>query len=176
MTEHQKSKKKLIVLAGPTAVGKTALAIQLAKHIGTEIISCDSRQIYKELNIGVARPSDEELSQIKHHFIATHSIHDEYDAGIYSKEVNNLLQELFQKYDTVINPYRKLNALNTVGYKEMFQYFDGEWTKAHAIEKMKQHTRNYAKRQLTWFRNQDGYTEVSANIDEILLRIKQEEY
>jgi tRNA dimethylallyltransferase len=300
MTEHQKNKGKLIVLAGPTAVGKTALAIELAKHFDTEIISCDSRQIYKELNIGVARPSEDELSQVKHHFIATNSIHDEYDAGIYAKEVNTLLDELFQKHEVVImtggtglyaraatqgldplppkdeklreqlrvimesegieavqaiatsldlkpetvdftNPqrliraieiaqgepkeiaskksevnyntsyyyinrdraelydrinkrvdimidlgfekeaksviaFRKLNALNTVGYKEIFQYFDGEWTKAHAIEKMKQHTRNYAKRQLTWFRNQDGYTEVSPSLDEILLRLKQETY
>ncbi|PCJ67954.1 MAG: tRNA (adenosine(37)-N6)-dimethylallyltransferase MiaA [Bacteroidetes bacterium] len=292
------NKGHLIVLAGPTAVGKTSLAIDLAKHFDTEIISCDSRQIYKELNIGVARPSNEELNQVKHHFIATNSIHQDYDAGVYAKEVNGVLEELFKQHKTVIMtggtglyiraatqgldalppkdekvreqlnqileaegiealqtiatsfelkpssvdftnphrlirsieivqgeplipetnqvvlnydttyfyvnrdraelydrinqrvdamiqngfeqeaksvyPYRKLNALNTVGYKELFQYFDGEWTQSHAIDKMKQHTRNYAKRQLTWFRNQGSYTEISPNLDEILLRIKQE--
>ena len=65
--------KKLIVIAGPTAVGKTAVAIDIARHLQTEIISADSRQCYRELNIGVARPSEEELSAVKHHFIASHS-------------------------------------------------------------------------------------------------------
>ena len=85
--EPQKT-KRLIVLAGPTAVGKTNFAIQVAKYFNTEIISCDSRQIYKELNIGVARPSLKELSDVKHHFIASHNIHDPYDAGLYNQEVN----------------------------------------------------------------------------------------
>ncbi len=67
-------------MAGPTAVGKTTLAIEVAKHFQTEIISADSRQCFKELNIGVARPSEEELQQVKHHFIASHSVKDEINA------------------------------------------------------------------------------------------------
>ena len=281
--------KKLIVLAGPTAVGKTNFAIEVAKYFKTEIISCDSRQIYKELNIGVARPSKQELSEVKHHFIASQSIHDPYDAGLYNQDVNSLLKELFKKYDIVIMtggtglyikaateglnnlppkndqlrqqlnfilesegidaliniaksmdidgekvnlsnpqriiraieikqgkpddekeipqndfydtsyyylnrerqelynrinkrveqmlrdgfeaeaksllPNRNLNALNTVGYKEFFAFFDGELSKEIAIDKMKQHTRNYAKRQLTWFRNHGGYKEISTDVD-----------
>jgi tRNA dimethylallyltransferase len=286
--EPQKT-KKLIVLAGPTAVGKTNFAIEVAKFFNTEIISCDSRQIYKELNIGVARPSLKELSEVKHHFIASQSIHDPYDAGLYTQEVNSLLKELFKKHDVVIMtggtglyikaategldklppkndqlrqqlnliletegidalrsistsmdidetkvdlsnpqriiraieikqgkpennndlsdndfystsyyflnrerqelyvrinqrvdqmlrdgfeneaksmlPFRKLNALNTVGYKEFFAFFDGEISKDEAVNKMKQHTRNYAKRQLTWFRNHGAYKEISTDID-----------
>jgi len=285
--EHQPI-KKLIVLAGPTAVGKTSFAIQVAKYFNTEIISCDSRQIYKELNIGVARPNENELSEVKHHFIATQSIFDPYDAGIYSQEVNQLLRKLFEIHDVVVMtggtglyikaategldilppkneqlrqqlnfileteglqalqaivdsldidqsktdlsnpqriiraieikqgvtegqkpldtrfftpsyyflnrgrqelytrinqrvdqmlkdgfeaeaksllPYRKLNALNTVGYKDFFSFFDGEISKDIAIEKMKQHTRNYAKRQLTWFRNQGSYREISTDVE-----------
>ena len=281
--------KKLIVLAGPTAVGKTNFAIEVAKYFKTEIISCDSRQIYKELNIGVARPSKQELSEVKHHFIASQSIHDPYDAGLYNQDVNSLLKELFKKHDIVIMtggtglyikaategldnlppkndqlrqqlnfilesegidaliniaksmdidgekvnlsnpqriiraieikqgkpddekeippndfydtsyyylnrdrqelynrinkrvdqmlrdgfeaeaksllPNRNLNALNTVGYKEFFAFFDGELSKEIAIDKMKQHTRNYAKRQLTWFRNHGGYKEISTDVD-----------
>ena len=281
--------KKLIVLAGPTAVGKTNFAIEVAKYFKTEIISCDSRQIYKELNIGVARPSEQELSEVKHHFIASQSIHDPYDAGLYNQDVNSLLKELFKKHDIVIMtggtglyikaategldnlppkndqlrqqlnfilesegidaliniaksmdidgdkvnlsnpqriiraieikqgkpddekeipqndfydtsyyylnrerqelynrinkrvdqmlrdgfeaeaksllPNRNLNALNTVGYKEFFAFFDGELSKEIAIDKMKQHTRNYAKRQLTWFRNHGGYKEISTDVD-----------
>ena len=296
--EHQ-TKPRLIVLGGPTAVGKTALAIDLALHFDTEIISCDSRQMYKELNIGVARPSTEELDKVKHHFIATLSIHEAYNAGKYASDVNELLMELFKTKDTVIMtggtglyiqaatvgldilptanqdlreelrailadkdrginelqgmarelnvseddidyhnpqrvmraieiakmgpidqyritppieydttylyvnrdrnelysrinsrvdimvkngfetearavyPYKECNALQTVGYREFFNYFDGSWTREYAIEKMKQKTRNYAKRQLTWFRNQGDYTEVRPSLDEILIRVRK---
>jgi tRNA dimethylallyltransferase len=288
--------KHLIVIAGPTAVGKTAFAIKVAQHFGTEIISCDSRQLYKELKIGVARPSREELALVPHHFIATHSIHYNYDAGSYARDVDTKLKYLFTKHDTVImtggtglyikaategldalpqqneqlrlqlnfilnsegiealqaiaegagvprdkvdyaNPQRlsraieirqggvdqsvkkpaersykvsyyymdkdrnqlyerinkrvddmlkegfeeearilfankDLNALSTVGYKEFFNYFNGDWTRDHTIDKMKQHTRNYAKRQLTWFRNQGNYTQITSSVDDFLQRIE----
>ncbi|MFT4598597.1 MAG: tRNA dimethylallyltransferase [Bacteroidia bacterium] len=294
MTASQQN-KRLIVIAGPTAVGKTELTIRLAQYFETEIISCDSRQLYKELKIGVARPSDKELKAAKHHFIASHSIHEEYNAGKYARDVNELLQKLFTQHDVVImtggtglyikaategldllptkneklreqlnyileteglaalqsvaksmdlvdteldfdnpvrlmraieikegeiNPtesvqvpeyettylyldrdrdelydrinkrvdtmlamgledeartvhdYKDLNALHTVGYKEMFSYFEGEWTYEHTIEKIKQHTRNYAKRQLTWFRNQGNYTMVKASFADVLAKIQ----
>jgi tRNA dimethylallyltransferase len=296
MTASQQN-KRLIVIAGPTAVGKTELTIRLAQYFETEIISCDSRQLYKELNIGVARPSDKELRAAKHHFIASHSIHDEYNAGKYARDVNELLKKLFTQHDVVImtggtglyikaategldllptkneklreqlnyileteglaalqsvaksmdlvdteldfdnpvrlmraieikegesNPteavqvpeyettylyldrdrdelydrinkrvdtmlamgledeartvheYKDLNALHTVGYKEMFSYFDSEWTYEHTVEKIKQHTRNYAKRQLTWFRNQGNYTMVKASFADVLAKIQED--
>ena len=94
--------KHLIVIAGPTASGKTALAIELANHFGTEIISCDSRQVFKEMEIGTAKPSQEELNQVKHHFINSHSIHDVFSAGDFERQGLALLKTLFLKYDTVI--------------------------------------------------------------------------
>ena len=277
----------LIVVAGPTASGKTDFAIELAQSLDTEIISADSRQIYKELSIGTAKPSPEKLQQVKHHFIDHCSIFDEYTAGMFESEVITLLTTLFLTKKTVImaggtglyikavcsgldklpkadpqlraqlqqelneygvdflfnklqkldlegssfldpkNPlrimraleivtssgkklselknesfpqkrpfniikvmmdierpllyqrinertlqmmqdgfeaearimhkYKHLNALNTVGYKELFEYFDGNTTINEAIEKIQQHTRNYAKRQLTWFRNDTDF-------------------
>lgn len=96
------NKKFLIIIAGPTAVGKTATAIQIAKHFNTEIISSDSRQIFKELSIGVARPSDQELAEVKHHFIANKSIHDYFSAGEYEREVLILLERLFLSNDVVV--------------------------------------------------------------------------
>jgi tRNA dimethylallyltransferase len=272
--------KKLIVVLGPTAVGKTAYAIELAKSLKTEIISADSRQLFKELNIGAARPSLVELSAVPHHFIATASIEDDYSAGRYEREALDTLEQLFQRYTTVVCcggsmlyvdalvngldelpkdrnvrerwsdrfkqngiedlqselkqvdpeyytqvdlqnphrliralevcevsgrkyselrkslskprdfavekiglemprerlycridervlammeagllsevksliPYRHLPALNTVGYKELFEYLDGACSLDEAVSKIQQHTRNFAKRQLTWWR------------------------
>ena len=273
--------KTVIIIAGPTAVGKTSVAIKAAQHYRTEIISADSRQCYKELRIGVARPSDEELHKVKHHFIATHSILDNVTAASFEVYALQKVNELFERYDTVImtggtglyikafcegldavpevdpairqkiiigfeenglewlqqevskkdpayyasgeiqNPqrlmralevmestsqsildfrkgvkairdfnmvytalhlpkeelhrnihnrvdkmmaeglleevislsaYRNLNALQTVGYTELFDYLDGRITLETAIEKIKTNTRQYAKRQLTWFR------------------------
>lgn len=94
--------KHLIVIAGPTASGKTALAIKLANHYQTEIISCDSRQVFREMEIGTAKPTKEELSQAKHHFIDSHSIHDVFSAGDFERQGLELLKTLFLKYDTVI--------------------------------------------------------------------------
>lgn len=283
--------KYLVILAGPTAVGKTTVAIQLAKHYHTEIISADSRQLYQELSIGVARPSEEELNEVKHHFIANKSIEEEFTAGDYKREVMKLLESLYQKYDVVILcggtgfyinallygfdeipdvdvairtqlnqrfktegiaplqqqlreldsatynsidihntqrviralevclgtgqpfssfkknesrtspleelgviptklglntskeqlqhninnrvdvmmqlglleevqkvlPFRNHNALQTVGYKELFEYIDGKTTLEEAVELIKLHTRQYAKRQLTFFNKHKDY-------------------
>ncbi len=286
------NKRTLIVIAGPTAVGKTSLAIETAQHFQTDIVSCDSRQLFNELKVGVARPSETELNAVKHHFIASHSIFNDYNAGDYELEVNTLLNELFANHEVVVmtggtglyikaaiegldplppkdeklrnelqslfdtlgiealqekakalsielrgennsNPQRliraieielhksnmpkrtaiarnyqakcfyidrpreelyqrinsrvdtmmtegleeearqlhenkSLNALQTVGYKELFEYFDGHWTKEKAVEKIKQNTRNYAKRQLTWFRNQGSFRRINANLSELL--------
>ncbi len=95
-------KKNVVVFAGPTAVGKTSVAIELARHFQTEIISADSRQCFKELNIGVARPANEELGLVKHHFIATHSIHEEINAAGFEQYALKKANELFQKYDVII--------------------------------------------------------------------------
>lgn len=94
--------KKLIVVVGPTAVGKTSLAIQLARKYDTEIISADSRQFFKELEIGTAKPADEELAAIKHHFINSHLISQEYDAGQYGRDALILIHKLFERVDHLI--------------------------------------------------------------------------
>ena len=94
--------KVVIQVAGPTAVGKTAMAIQLATWLNTEIISFDSRQCYKELNIGVARPSSNELAAIPHHFIASHSIHDSVDAVVFATYAKQKLNQLFEKHSIVV--------------------------------------------------------------------------
>ncbi len=94
--------KTCIVVVGPTAVGKTALAIQLAQHFSTQIISADSRQCYKELNIGVAKPSAEELQLVKHHFINSHSIQATLNAALYEQYALTKIKQLFEKQDVVI--------------------------------------------------------------------------
>jgi tRNA dimethylallyltransferase len=94
--------KKVYIVVGPTAVGKTAFAISLAQHLQTEIISADARQCYQELNIGVARPSAEELNQLPHHFITSHSIHDTVNAAIFEKYALEKVNDLFEKKDAVV--------------------------------------------------------------------------
>jgi tRNA dimethylallyltransferase len=96
------SKKVLIYVAGPTAVGKTTYSIKLAKELNTEIISCDSRQCYKEMQIGTAVPSQEELNEVPHHFIQHKSIFESFDAGDFEREALVLLQELFKTKDNVV--------------------------------------------------------------------------
>jgi tRNA dimethylallyltransferase len=279
-------RKTVIIIAGPTAVGKTSVAIEVAQHFQTQIISADSRQCYKELNIGVARPSEEEQSAVKHYFIASHSIHEKVNAVTFEKYALEKAEHIFQHHDVavmvggtglyikaflegmdeipevseelhqaiilaykqngmewlqqkvrqsdpefykvgeiqnpqrlmralevvratgksilsfrkgakvkrhfdVINialqlpkeelhrnintrvddmvdhglveevlsliPYQHLNALQTVGYKELFDHFNGEITLAEATELIKRNTRQYAKRQLTWFRKNQEY-------------------
>src|SRR5687767_4043630 len=101
MTGREHS-RKVVIIAGPTALGKTAAAIALARKLGTEIISADSRQCYRELNIGVARPLPDELSAVTHHFIATHSIHDKVTAATFESYALQKAEELFQRYEVVV--------------------------------------------------------------------------
>ncbi|MCI0921616.1 tRNA (adenosine(37)-N6)-dimethylallyltransferase MiaA [Sphingobacterium rhinopitheci] len=96
------NKKTLVVVVGPTAVGKTAAAIKLAQHFDTEILSADSRQFYKEMNIGTAKPDEQELLAAKHHFINSHSIQEDYSAGDFERDALQLLASLFEKKDVVI--------------------------------------------------------------------------
>jgi tRNA dimethylallyltransferase len=275
----------LITIVGPTAIGKTALSIQLAKHFKADIISCDSRQFYKEMTIGTAVPDNDELSAAKHHFIQNRSILDDYNVGEFERDALSKLDELFKENPTQImvggsglyadavlkgldyfpevdskirdkliqeletkgleylqkklkeldletynsitidNPkrvmralevcigsgipystfknktkaprnfhsikiglnadreiiysrinqrvdimiknglveealelyqHKKLNALQTVGYRELFLYFDKKITKEFAISEIKKNTRRFAKRQLTWFKKDEN--------------------
>ncbi len=95
-------KKTLIAIVGPTAVGKTAIAIKLAQIFETEVISADSRQIFRELTIGTAKPSPEELHLVQHHFVNTHSITDDYDAAQYGRDALATISGLFQQHNTLI--------------------------------------------------------------------------
>ena len=96
------SKKLLIAIVGPTAVGKTAVAIEVAQKFHTEIVSADSRQFYREMEIGTAKPTQEELNKVPHHFINNLSVHDEYNAGKYEKETLACLTSLFKTHDKLI--------------------------------------------------------------------------
>jgi len=278
--------KTLVCVVGPTAVGKTAVGIQLARHFQTAVISADSRQFYREMTIGTAKPSDEELAAAPHYFINSHDITEDYSAGDFERDALALLEKLFSLHDVVVLvggsglfvravcqglddlpkplpgvrdrlnalyqqrgleplqamlkqadpeyfremdnrnpqriiralevfestgrpfsyfrqghaverpfevlgvgldtdrerlyqrintrvdammvaglldevksllPYREKPPLQTVGYAELFDYLDGKCTLENAVDKIKQHTRRYAKRQLTWFRK-DGAT------------------
>lgn len=278
------SEKKLIVIAGPTAVGKTALAIHVAHELQTEIISADSRQIYRELTIGTAKPSEAELKEVPHHFIDSHSITEDYDAARFGEEALRKIYTLFEKHDYVVvcggsglyikallegfddipevpdavrdqlieefeakgllwlqnkmreldpehfrnidhknpmrlmraleviiatgksisefqkkvkkdlpfrvikigleleraklyeridsrmdemiaqglfeeaqqlYPFKDKNALQTVGYQEIFDFMDGAYDREEAIRLLKRNSRRYAKRQLTWFKRDE---------------------
>lgn len=299
--------KFLVVITGPTGIGKTSLGSQVARHFNSEIISCDSRQIYRELSIGTAVPSPEELDTIPHHFIHSHSISENYNASRYETEALTLLELLFRKHDILFmvggsmlyvdavckgidimpdadpairkdlkdrlgkegieslrrqlknldpeyyktvdlkNPNRiihaleitlmtgkpyssfrtqtrkqrpfsiikiglncerevlhqrinrrvdqmmhegleeearsvyaqkELNALNTVGYRELFSFFDGEISKEKAIELIKRNSRRYARKQITWLRGDEevhwfGPDQSAEIIEYISEKIKQ---
>ena len=96
------SQYRLIIISGPTAVGKTRFAIDIAKHFKTEIISADSRQFYQEMSIGTAKPFKKELSEVEHHFIDNLSIHDYYNVSMYENDVLTKLEGLFKIYNTVV--------------------------------------------------------------------------
>ncbi len=295
--------KYLIIIAGPTAVGKTSFSIELAQQLNCEIISADSRQIYTEMSVGTAKPSQEEMKGITHHFINHISIHEHYTVGDFEREVIILLEKYFINNDFIImcggtglyidavcngiddlakvdeairskinsnynqfglewlqeqvklldpeyfsvvdqkNParlkralevieatgnkfsnqrtasvkkrnfipikillneerellykrindrvdlmvknglieeaknllqHKSLNALNTVGYKELFSYFDGGFDLNEATEEIKKNSRRYAKRQLTWFNKTKDYSVFNvSNYDKILEFIKK---
>ena len=297
--------KTLIVITGPTAVGKTALCLDLARHYDIPIINADSRQIYRELKIGTAAPTEEQLRQVRHYFVGTLGLADYYSASMYEEQVIALLQELFATHDyalltggsmmyidavcngiddiptvddetrqtlkrrladeglealceelrqldpehyaivdrqnprrvvhaleichmtgrtytsfragerkqrpfrivkigltrprdviyerinqrvdqmmgdglldeaRALYPLRQLNALNTVGYKEMFAYLDGTWTLEEAVERMKGNTRRYARKQLTWFKKDPAVVWFSPdNLSAIINHIEHEE-
>ena len=291
--------KTLISIVGPTAIGKTSLSIKLANYFNTEIISADSRQFFKEMQIGTAAPTPTELNAAKHHFIHHKSIEDNYNVGAFEKDAIQLLDKLFETHDIVImvggsglyvdavtkgldifpeidssfreelnqlyqteglaslqsklksldidsynniaidNPqrviraleicigsgkpyssflnknknnrlfrtitlgltaereliynrinervdlmlqeglldevkglskFKNLNALNTVGYKELFKYLDEEWSLDFAISEIKKNTRRFAKRQLTWFRKNEDiiWFEHNSNTEDIV--------
>lgn len=297
--------KFLISIVGPTAIGKTALSIKLAKHFNTEIISADSRQFFKEMTIGTAVPTSEELTSVKHHFIHHKSIEDEYNVGAFEKDAISKLEQLFKTQDIVVmvggsglyidvvtkgldefpkidtkirnelniklktvglkvlqeqlktldlntyntiaidNPHRviralevcigsgkpfssflnknktirnfktitiglnaersiiynrinervdkmieeslleevkslqskqHLNALNTVGYKELFHYLNGEWTLDFAISEIKKNSRRFAKRQLTWFKKYEDtlWFDYKIDINVVVKRLENE--
>lgn len=299
MSESLES-KTLIVIVGPTAIGKTALAIEVARHFNTEIISADSRQFYKEMEIGTAKPDAEELAAAEHHFINSHSVNELFSTGDFELEALKTLDHIFQKYDLAImvggsglyinavvngldempeidlqireklnkqfeeegiaaiqnqlkeydleyfekvdqnNPqrmirglevflstgqklssmlsatkkqrpfniikiglntersklyerinfrvdqmienglleevesltsFRKYNALNTVGYSEVFDYLDKKISLDEAISAIKQNTRRFAKRQLTWFRRDDEINWFEPNQTEQVLSL-----
>ena len=294
--------KICIVISGPTAVGKTPLAISVAKYFSTQIISSDSRQCYKELSIGVAKPSQEELTSVPHYFINSHSIHESVNAGIFEKYALEKVQEIFlknevavivggtglyiktfcegidqlpivapgiresiisnyekkglewlqievEKYDPLYfskgeihNPhrliraleivmssgksivefqtqksqprdfkiiqiglelpreqlyqrinvrvdqmiieglveevkslitYQELNALQTVGYSELFDYFSEKISLQQAIETIKVNTRHYAKRQMTWLKKDANIKWSSPNFEQVLKLVNE---
>ena len=291
------TEKTVIIIAGATAVGKTSVAIEVAKHFETEIISADSRQCYKELNIGVAKPSEDELKEVRHHFIASHSIHGKITAATFEEYALEKAKEIFQKNNRVVMvggtglyikafcegldeitdvpevvrnevvslykqnglewlqeevqrldskfykegerknpqrlmralevfkatgksildfrrgekekrdfntvkialqlpkeelhhniesrvdkmmemglleevrsliPYQHLNALQTVGYKELFDCFNGEVDLPGAVALIKRNTKQYAKRQMTWFRKDKEYNWMKSDADEVI--------
>jgi tRNA dimethylallyltransferase len=96
------SKKTALIIAGPTAVGKTSVAVEVARHFNTAIISADSRQCYREMKIGVARPSEKELEEVKHYFIASHSIHEKLSAGDFEAYALQKAKEIWQQQDVVV--------------------------------------------------------------------------
>src|SRR5688572_9166281 len=98
----EKKQNQLIVIAGPTASGKTRLAIEVAKELKTEIVSFDSRQFYKEISIGTSKPTEKELNEVPHHFIGHISIQQEYNAGQYEIDAIKKLNELFEKFEQVV--------------------------------------------------------------------------
>ena len=278
------SGKTLIVLTGPTAVGKTAVSLDIAKHFGIPVINADSRQIFKELIIGTARPTETEMQEVRHYFVGTLSIDDYYSASLYEQQVLELLDKEFQSHDyallsggsmmyidavcdgiddiptidddtralmkqrlkeeglealveelkrldpeyyeivdrqnprrvvhaleicvmtgktytsfrkrskkerpfriikigldrpreelynrinarvdkmmsdglldevKALYPEKELNALNTVGYKELFDYLDGRWPLKEVVERIKGNTRRYARKQLTWYKKDE---------------------
>ena len=108
--------KYLIVVAGPTAVGKTDLSIKLAQHFNTVVLSADSRQFFREMNIGTAKPTPEEMQDVAHYFINSHSISEEYNAGQFEVDALKILEHVFQEKDVAILPKRNPCRSHARGY------------------------------------------------------------
>ena len=141
------SNKKLVVLVGPTGVGKTAMAIRVAEKFKTEIISADSRQIFKQLNAGTAKPSEIELRKIQHHFISSHSIENNYDAGKYGVDALELIKGLFLKYDLIV-----VSGGSGLYVKAICEGFDEmPEVKAQLRDEIK---KKYEKKGLLWLQNE----------------------
>ena len=102
ITNCQLKRPTLLVVLGPTGVGKTNVSLRMAEHLGCPVVSCDSRQFYRELKIGTAAPTEAQLRRVKHYFIGSHSILDEYNAGQYEKDAIALLEELFKEHEIVM--------------------------------------------------------------------------
>jgi tRNA dimethylallyltransferase len=139
--------KRLIVIAGPTAVGKTDVAIRLAQHLHTEIVSADARQVYQELGIGVAKPAPDQLTQVKHHFISSHSISDNYNAADYGEEALSVIKKLFETHDYVI-----LCGGSGLYIKAILEGFDD----VPEVDKSVRNsiTEEYNQKGLTWLQDQ----------------------
>ena len=194
--------KTLIVITGPTAVGKTALCLDVAKHFHIPIINADSRQIFRELKIGTAPPTEAQMQQVHHDFVGilgldvdrqnprrvVHALEiclmtgktytsfrkrekRQRPFGIIKIGLNRPREELYDRINRRVDqmmadglleeakalyPKRHLNALNTVGYKELFDYIDGRWPLEEAVERIKGNTRRYARKQLTWFKKDES--------------------
>src|SRR4030067_1067339 len=166
--------KKVLAIIGPTAIGKTTVGIELARKLNGEIVSCDSRQIYKLMDIGTAKPTKEEQAQTVHHLIDIVYPDERFSAGLYEKRTTEVINDIFnrQKLPIIVggsglylralesgfleevknlitkNYSFQLPALRTFGYLDMEAYLQGKISLGRALEKFKQGTRNYAKRQL----------------------------
>ena len=137
----QQEKKPLIILTGPTAAGKTSLSIELAKSIGGEIISADSMQVYKKMDIGTAKIRPEEMQGVPHYLIDELDPSEEFNVVAFVEKSKEAMKKIYA-------------AGHILGYKEFFDYFDGRMTLEDTIDKIKKDTRHFAKRQLTWFRRE----------------------
>ena len=142
-----KETKTVVIIAGPTATGKTALSLELATHFNTEIISADSRQCYKELNVGVAKPSEQELASIKHYFINSHSIHDNVNAQVFEKYALSSVEKIFRKNDIAIM------VGGTGMYIKAFCEGLDEIPETNA-EIRKEIIKNYAEKGLVWLQDE----------------------
>ena len=147
----------LLLILGPTGVGKTELSLRVAEHYGCPILNCDSRQVYRGIPIGTAAPTAEEQARVKHYFVATRELEEDYNAGQYERDALALLDELFLTHEVVVMTGGSMLYADAVCY--------GLDDLPRAIELIQQNTRHYAKRQMTWFRRDTHIHRLNANDD-----------